>query len=459
MLNFRSLFRFFSFEAINIRIVLITAAISYMLQLNAIISGEPLYMIAFVTLLPWIPLVMFEGVWKVKNYAAVAILGVFTILQLGHFAEHLIQVIQIDFFNGTVACPPPVDNIDNALRAVEMGLRDVAAQASFYSVERIIKPGADGFAALGMDGQPLRGVAACAVFGQLDIEIVHLVWELIGWTGTGVCLFFFRRNIFLWIAFAALCWHALEHLTITYFYYFDQAKLWEGFKQLWATYPLDGKTFVAEPVGKEAAMLNFYEAGGKFGLMARHGMFEQLTGVDFMPPRAHLHMGYNLVITVPTVLGFLLESRKIANRYLGAAFQGLSKEELTRLTNQTTYARFSDGDRVFSQGDRIDGAFVVSSGKVEIVMEREDGTEVSLATLEPGQLFGEMGYIDRSQDRRMAHAIARGRRVECIALDSQTIEEMVQNQDGRSGFDSVRKALEKLAKQRASDNKDTLREA
>ena len=45
MLNFRSLFRFFSFEAINIRIVLITAAISYMLQLNAIISGEPLYMI------------------------------------------------------------------------------------------------------------------------------------------------------------------------------------------------------------------------------------------------------------------------------------------------------------------------------------------------------------------------------------------------------------------------------
>ena len=43
----------------------------------------------------------------------------------------------------------------------------------------------------------------------------------------------------------------------------------------------------------------------------------------------------------------------------------------------------------------------------------------------------------------MAHAIARGRRVECVALDSQTIEEMVQNQDGRSQFDGVRKALEK----------------
>jgi CRP-like cAMP-binding protein len=459
MINFRSLFRFFSFEAINIRVVLLTAAISYILQISAIISSEPLYMIAFMTLLPWIPLVLFEGVWKVKNYAAVAFLGVFTILQIGHFAEHLIQVIQIEFFNGIVVCPPPVDSIDNALRAVENGLRDAAAQASFYSVERIIKPGADGFPALGPDGEPLLGVAACAVFGQLDIELVHLIWELVGWTGTGICLFFFRRNVFLWIAFAALCWHALEHLTITYFYYFDQAKVWEGFKQVWATYPLEGKTYVAEPVGKEAAMLNFYEAGGKFGLMARHGLFEQLTGVDFMPPRPHLHMGYNLVITVPTVLGFLLESRRIANRYLGTVFEGLSEAELTHLTNQTRYKRYSEGARIFSQGDRIDAAYVVSSGKVEIVSEREDGTEVSLAVLEPGQLFGEMGFIDLKQHRRMAHAIARGRRVECIQLDAQTLEDMIKNPEGGAGFETVRAALERLAKRRSQENQNALEEA
>ena len=121
------------------------------------------------------------------------------------------------------------------------------------------------------------GSAACAVFGQLDLEIVHLIWELIGLFGTAICLYYFHKNIFLWIAFAALCWHALEHLTITYFYYFEQEKLWEGFKQLWATYPVAGNVYVAHPVGKEEAMLNFYQAGGKFGLMAKHGMFEQLT--------------------------------------------------------------------------------------------------------------------------------------------------------------------------------------
>ena len=71
--------------------------------------------------------------------------------------------------------------------------------------------------------------------------------------------------------------------TITYFYYFEQEKLWEGFKQLWATYPVAGNVYVAHPVGKEEADLNFYQAGGKFGLMAKHGMFEQLTGFQGMP--------------------------------------------------------------------------------------------------------------------------------------------------------------------------------
>ena len=87
--------RFLSFEAVDVRTVAVTAFISYLLQINAIISGEPLYLIALYTLLPWVPIAMYEGVWKVQNYAAVAFLGLFTILQIGHFAEHLFQVIQL----------------------------------------------------------------------------------------------------------------------------------------------------------------------------------------------------------------------------------------------------------------------------------------------------------------------------------------------------------------------------
>ena len=130
----KTLSRFFSFEAVSVRTVAATAAMSYILQINAIIAGEPLYLIALYTLLPWLPIAFYEGIWKVKNYAAVAFLGIFTVMQIGHFAEHLIQVLQIDLANGTVACPPPIDNIANAARGVVLGARDTLLEPSFYSV-------------------------------------------------------------------------------------------------------------------------------------------------------------------------------------------------------------------------------------------------------------------------------------------------------------------------------------
>lgn len=64
MFNFiTSLLRF---EGISTKVIIVTASLSYLLQINAIIAGNPLYLIVLYTLAPWIPLVLFEGVWKVK---------------------------------------------------------------------------------------------------------------------------------------------------------------------------------------------------------------------------------------------------------------------------------------------------------------------------------------------------------------------------------------------------------
>lgn len=442
--------RFLSFESVDLKVVLITAFISYLLQINAIVSGEPLYLIAFVTLLPWIPLLAFEGVWKIQNYAAVAFLGLFTILQLGHFGEHFIQVLQIDLWNGTVSCPPPLDNFENVSRAISNGLRDSQLNPTMYSVEQIIKPGPDGFPVLGLDGKPLIGPAACAVFGQLDLEIVHLVWELIGLFGTAACLYFFSRNIFLWIAFACLCWHALEHLTITYFYYFDQEEIWSGFRQLWSTYPISGNSYVAYPSGKEATMLNFYEAGGKFGLMAKHGMFEQLTGFTGMPGRAQLHMGYNLAITVPTVLGFLTEARVIRNTYLEKSFSKLSSKELSNLSLKVKKIRFKKGERVFTQGDISDRCFVIAKGTADVLLEQKDNTKIFIATLTSGQIFGEIGLLDTNTKQRTATVIAKTN-LDCLEIDKETFADLMDSETGDFRSDDTKKELLKLANVRLED--------
>ena len=226
-----------------------------------------------------------------------------------------------------------------------------------------------------------------------------------------------------------MCWHALEHLTITYFYYFEQDKLWQGFKQLWATYPITGNSFVAKPVDKEMAMLNFYEAGGKFGLMARHGMFEQLTGFEGMPGRAHLHMGYNLTITIPTVLGFLYELRTIKNKYLEMVFDKLSNQELSKLSLYVKTKSFRVGEDVIKQGEVATFCYVITKGTVNVILNKGKKNESMVATLSDGDLFGEIGLLDRKTKKRTATVTA-SKNLRCLEIDAKTFADLVDSETG-----------------------------
>jgi CRP-like cAMP-binding protein len=60
---------------------------------------------------------------------------------------------------------------------------------------------------------------------------------------------------------------------------------------------------------------------------------------------------------------------------------------------------FFAGQKIFNEGDSGDRAFLIQSGSVEII---KNG--VTLATLGPGELFGEMALID--DQPRMASAKA-----------------------------------------------------
>ncbi|MGR3435672.1 MAG: cyclic nucleotide-binding domain-containing protein [Shimia sp.] len=418
--------RFARFEAVPFEVVALTALLSYALQINAIVKGEPLYLIAFYTLLPWIPLALFEGVWKVRNYRMVAVLGLITVLQIGHFAEHLIQVIQINWLDGTIACPPPRDTAETAARAVALGLRDATLAPTGAWVDQIARAGADGQPLL-REGTMVTGPAACAIFGQLDLEIVHLVWELIGYFGTAFILLCFPRNIWLVVALAALSWHALEHLTITYFYYFDQAALWPGTLQLWATVPIEGTNrLMAVPAGQVDTLLNFYQAGGKFGLMADNGLFEQWTGFDGMPPRAELHMGYNLAITVPTVLGFLHEVRRLRSRYVERAFAHLSVDEVTRLSARVETTRFDDDAVLLRAGDAPAFAYLVKRGRVELFARYGTSARTLVGVVRAGGLVGETAL--REGEAHALTAVARGP-VEALRLDAVSWNEVMERGD------------------------------
>lgn len=55
---------------------------------------------------------------------------------------------------------------------------------------------------------------------------------------------------------------------------------------------------------------------------------------------------------------------------------------------------FDVGDKIFVEGEAGDAAYLVKSGKVKIVKDKDKNTHRTIATIDPGQVIGEMSLID-----------------------------------------------------------------
>jgi hypothetical protein len=433
----RILENFASFRRIPLKVVLITALASYVLQIGAIIQGQPLYIIVLFTLVPWVPVLFFEVLWKYEHYGWMAVFVIVAMLQIGHLGEHITQVVQLQLLPGTLACPPPVDTGANVERAVRAGLRSPTEGATGLSSQWVNLPNEQGLPALDANGNPIRGPAACGILGQLDLELVHLVWELLGWFATLWLVAKYSRNLWLWIAVAFLSVHAVEHLFISWLFFFDKNFVFEVTRQLWAT-TAEGNIVTAHPVGQEVVLANFYEAGGKNGIFGAGGLVSTLLGVEGLPGRAVLHLGYNTLITVPTVIGFVVQVRHVYDIYLAKALPGLSEEQLVQTTPKLENVRVPAGGIVIRQGDMADRFYIVVRGELEVVLERPEGEQV-IDRRVPGEFFGEIGLMQNSRRTATVRALSD---VELIALDRGTFSELM------DGAETSRSVVDQLMRSR-----------
>ena len=70
--------------------------------------------------------------------------------------------------------------------------------------------------------------------------------------------------------------------------------------------------------------------------------------------------------------------------------------------------RFNDGEIIFRQGDVADCLYIILSGKVALCREK-DGTDVPLAELGKGDLFGEGGFFMDQKRTECARALGEAR--------------------------------------------------
>src|SRR5438132_9455189 len=70
-------------------------------------------------------------------------------------------------------------------------------------------------------------------------------------------------------------------------------------------------------------------------------------------------------------------------------FAGLDADGLASLTRGMKVRRFRRGETIFHVGDPGDALFIVMAGSIKITLPADTGDEAILATLRPGDFFGE----------------------------------------------------------------------
>lgn len=94
-------------------------------------------------------------------------------------------------------------------------------------------------------------------------------------------------------------------------------------------------------------------------------------------------------------------------------FADLEQGELERFSQVAVPRSFPAGTRVFHEGDSSDACYIVRAGSFRVTREHSDGRAITLATLGPGEIFGELAMLDGDKRSASAEALTDG---ELLAL-------------------------------------------
>ena len=77
-----------------------------------------------------------------------------------------------------------------------------------------------------------------------------------------------------------------------------------------------------------------------------------------------------------------------------ALFSGLEPEELSLLSSKAVVHSYPKNTIVINEGDVSNSLHIIVSGEVKVFLSNEEGKEIILNIMEPGDYFGEMALLD-----------------------------------------------------------------
>jgi len=103
-------------------------------------------------------------------------------------------------------------------------------------------------------------------------------------------------------------------------------------------------------------------------------------------------------------------------------FAELEERELERFSQVAVPRAFPSGSRVFHEGDPSDACYIVRSGSFRVTREHPDGRAITLATVGPGEIFGELAMLDGEARSASVEALEDG---ELLALPARDVRSLL----------------------------------
>jgi CRP-like cAMP-binding protein len=108
-------------------------------------------------------------------------------------------------------------------------------------------------------------------------------------------------------------------------------------------------------------------------------------------------------------------------------FEQASQPILESLAGRLRRRRFRRGEVIFHQGDPGDSLHIVASGAVKILLPSAEGEEAIIATLRPGDFFGELALLDDAPRSATAAALDQA---DTLVLPRQVFVELLDSLPG-----------------------------
>jgi CRP/FNR family transcriptional regulator, cyclic AMP receptor protein len=110
-----------------------------------------------------------------------------------------------------------------------------------------------------------------------------------------------------------------------------------------------------------------------------------------------------------------------------ALFAHVQPDGLRALAGAMVRRRFRRNEVIFHQGDPGDSLHVVATGAVKIILPSPEGDEAIIATLRPGDFFGELALLDGAPHSATATAVEP---VDTMSLARTPFQQLVDEDSG-----------------------------